>query len=101
MSGENGSHCTEINMYIYIGQVHEMLADVKSVFQEMVTRLDWMDAPTKAATLDKVRAMRSFIGFPEWLLNVTQLNNYYDGVGHVQENVSNFSPKYTMESFKK
>ncbi|KAE8752204.1 hypothetical protein FOCC_FOCC000997 [Frankliniella occidentalis] len=61
-------------------KVHEMLGDVKSVFQEMVADLDWMDAPTKAATLDKVKAMKSFVGFPEWLLNVTLLDEYYEGI---------------------
>lgn len=63
------------------GQVLEMLGDVKSVFEDLVAELDWMDAATKAATLGKARAMRSFVGFPEWLLHPDKLDEYYDGVG--------------------
>lgn len=65
---------------VVLFQVQEMLGDVKSVFEDLVAELTWMDPPTKEATLQKVRAMKSFVGFPEWLLRAEDMNKYYEGV---------------------
>ncbi|GLH13636.1 Uncharacterized protein GBIM_18167 [Gryllus bimaculatus] len=60
-------------------KVSQMLEDVRSAFAARVSRLDWMDARTKAATREKVAAMTSFVGFPDWLLDAQSLEEYYQG----------------------
>ncbi|KAJ8898101.1 hypothetical protein PR048_003461 [Dryococelus australis] len=50
-------------------------------FRMLVDSLDWMDKQTKKATLEKSSAIKSFIGFPDWLLDEKELNSYYEGVG--------------------
>ncbi|XP_046396781.1 neprilysin-4-like [Ischnura elegans] len=57
----------------------EMVNDVRHAFEEIVKELQWMDAGTKARTLEKLEAMRPFIGFPGWLLSPGELEAYYGG----------------------
>ncbi|XP_026672989.1 neprilysin-11-like, partial [Ceratina calcarata] len=61
-------------------KVFEMMNDIKEAFASMVSHTDWMDAQTKAATLDKNSKMESQIGFPDWLFDQTILNEYYEGI---------------------
>nr|CAD7423024.1 unnamed protein product [Timema monikensis] len=61
-------------------KVEEMLSDIQWAFGTLVNSLDWMDATTKRATLEKSDAVKSFIGFPEWLLDSSELELYYSGV---------------------
>ncbi|XP_077301172.1 neprilysin-1-like [Arctopsyche grandis] len=39
-----------------------------------------MDLPTKKVTIEKVRSMKSLIGFPDWLFEPGKLEEYYEGV---------------------
>jgi len=57
-----------------------MLADIQWAFSALVRSADWMDAGTKIATLDKAAAVKQFVGFPEWLLDKDELQQYYAGV---------------------
>ncbi|XP_050462016.1 endothelin-converting enzyme homolog [Cataglyphis hispanica] len=61
-------------------KVMEMLEDIKEAFASLVVKMDWMDQSTKIATLEKNRKMRSGIGFPEWLFDEKQLDEYYEGI---------------------
>ncbi|XP_022902040.2 neprilysin [Onthophagus taurus] len=61
-------------------KVETMLKNIKDAFVERVKKITWMDDETKDATLEKSSEMVSFIGFPEWLLNKTALEIYYDGI---------------------
>jgi hypothetical protein len=57
-----------------------MIADIQWAFSTLVRSADWMDEDTKVATTDKATAVKEFIGFPEWLLDNNQLQEYYEGV---------------------
>lgn len=61
-------------------KVMEMWENIREAFALLVDRTDWMDQSTKRATLEKNRKMGSEIGFPEWLSNEKQLNEYYEGI---------------------
>lgn len=61
-------------------EVMEMLENIREAFALLVVKMDWMDQPTKMATLEKNRKMTSGIGFPEWLFDEKKLNEYYEGV---------------------
>jgi predicted metalloendopeptidase len=57
-----------------------MLADIQWAFSALVRSVDWMDADTKIASLEKAAAVKQFVGFPEWLLDKDELQGYYEGV---------------------
>jgi len=60
--------------------VRQILGDIQAAFTARVNSVDWMDRRTKSATLDKMDAIRMFVGYPEWFHNQSALNWYYDGV---------------------
>ncbi|XP_071859700.1 neprilysin-11 isoform X2 [Bombus fervidus] len=57
----------------------EMLLDIKAAFEQMVAELDWMDAETRAQAHRKLRAIRPFVGIPDWITNSTKLDKFYEG----------------------
>lgn len=57
-----------------------MIEDVREAFSSSVQRLRWMDAATRARTLRKLAAIRTFVGFPSWLLTHRQLDQHYQHV---------------------
>ncbi|XP_054275667.1 endothelin-converting enzyme homolog [Macrosteles quadrilineatus] len=61
-------------------KVQDMLRDITTAFSGMVRALDWMDHRTKAATLGKAAAIRKYVGYPDWLMNVTELENLYSNL---------------------
>ncbi|XP_076657487.1 neprilysin-11 isoform X2 [Halictus rubicundus] len=56
----------------------EMLTDVKDAFDEMLAELDWMDVATRRRAHDKLRAIRPFVGIPEWIADSKKLDKYYE-----------------------
>ncbi|KAG8222300.1 hypothetical protein J437_LFUL001842 [Ladona fulva] len=63
----------------FVTKALEMVNDVRGAFEEIVKELQWMDEGTKGRTLEKLEAMRPFIGFPGWLLTPGELEAYYEG----------------------
>lgn len=57
-----------------------MVEDVRAAFAAAVQDLDWMDSTTRLKTLDKLKAIRNFVGFPAWLLTHEQLDKHYKHV---------------------
>ncbi|GAB0092734.1 neprilysin [Sergentomyia squamirostris] len=60
--------------------VELMLTLIRTAFNNLVVTTTWMDAKTKAVTLEKSAAMKSLIGFPEWILEKDTIINFYKGV---------------------
>lgn len=63
--------------------VADMLHNIREAFNQMVRSTTWMDDGTKCATLEKSLAMRSQIGYPEWMANGTELDGFYGGLGEL------------------
>lgn len=61
-------------------RVVEMIVYIREAFNNLVRALVWMDDDTKCATLEKSLAMKSMIGFPEWLTLPGKLDQHYAGV---------------------
>ncbi|XP_077300834.1 endothelin-converting enzyme homolog [Arctopsyche grandis] len=61
-------------------KIQKMLSNIKNSFESLVSTLSWMDLPTKRATVEKVRSMKSLIGFPDWLFEPGKLEEYYEGM---------------------
>ena len=56
-----------------------MIKDIKAAFMERVRKVTWMDPHTKTVALEKARAMRQMIAYPEWILHQERLNERYIG----------------------
>ncbi|XP_055645400.1 endothelin-converting enzyme 2-like [Toxorhynchites rutilus septentrionalis] len=59
-------------------RVEKMLKYIRDAFERLVRDTTWMDWNTKQSTLEKSKAMRSLIGFPEWILDENKLEEYYE-----------------------
>uniref|UniRef100_A0AAG5CRY6 Peptidase M13 C-terminal domain-containing protein n=1 Tax=Anopheles atroparvus TaxID=41427 RepID=A0AAG5CRY6_ANOAO len=57
-----------------------MLGYIRYAFEGLVRDTTWMDWQTKQSTLRKSQAMRSLIGFPEWILDQQRLEQHYLGM---------------------
>ncbi|KXJ69310.1 hypothetical protein RP20_CCG027799 [Aedes albopictus] len=61
-------------------RIEQMLTDIREELDQMVLETDWLDGYTKHASLEKSKAMKSLIGFPEWIMNVQKLEKHYAGL---------------------
>lgn len=61
-------------------KVLTMLAHIRRAFNSLVEDIPWMDDGTKCSTLNKSNAMRSFVGFPEWIIEPGKLDEFYGNV---------------------
>jgi predicted metalloendopeptidase len=58
-----------------------MTRNLKESFEGIINEDDWMEPVTKQKAIEKLRAVRGFIGYPEWIKNKTEIENFYSGVG--------------------
>ena len=57
-----------------------MIDEIKTAFDGMIEENTWMDDETRSAALNKSSRMLRHIGFADWILNDTKLDEWYDGV---------------------
>uniref|UniRef100_A0A4Y0BJM9 Neprilysin, neutral endopeptidase 2 n=1 Tax=Anopheles funestus TaxID=62324 RepID=A0A4Y0BJM9_ANOFN len=55
----------------------DMVNDIKSVFIDILKKVDWMDEVTRASALEKVSAMATHIGYPDELMDDGKIAEYY------------------------
>ncbi|XP_026326721.1 neprilysin-4-like isoform X2 [Hyposmocoma kahamanoa] len=79
----------------------EMIEDVREAFAAAVDQLDWMDTTTRVKTLNKLRAIRNFVGFPSWLLTHDQLDKHYKHAEVVEGDLFETYLKLTGSAVKK
>lgn len=58
----------------------KMIGEVKTAFKNNLPYLDWMDERTRRAAIDKANAVIDMIGFPQYILNATRLDEEYSGL---------------------
>lgn len=58
----------------------ELVRRLQTEFISSLQNAMWMDETTRSLAIEKSEAMRSFIAYPEWLLNDTKIEMAYDGV---------------------
>lgn len=46
-------------------RVEEMVGYLRATYRDRISKLDWMDAPTKAEALKKLEKLRTHIGYPD------------------------------------
>lgn len=57
-----------------------MVVNLKHGFDDIIEKSDWMDSDTKKAARKKLGLMRAYISHPEWLSNISSVNEYYEDV---------------------
>lgn len=62
--------------------MNEIIENIQWVFEKIVKELKWMDDESKHKTLYKAQKMKLIIGFPEFMKDSVQLDNYYSEVFH-------------------
>uniref|UniRef100_A0AC34FHN9 Uncharacterized protein n=1 Tax=Panagrolaimus sp. ES5 TaxID=591445 RepID=A0AC34FHN9_9BILA len=58
----------------------EMIEDLQAAFREILLETDWMEDETRKYALEKANDMQSLIGYPDFILNDTALDEYYDNL---------------------
>jgi predicted metalloendopeptidase len=64
----------------------EMVSEIRNQFQLILDEVEWMDEDTRRKAKEKARAMSSHIGYPPELLDVTKLEDLYDGLELGEDN---------------
>ncbi|VVC39613.1 Hypothetical protein CINCED_3A004548 [Cinara cedri] len=61
----------------YQNMVIEMMKNIHFAFEKIVEELNWMDDETKKITLHKAKNMQMHVGFPEFIKDTVDIDNYY------------------------
>jgi len=57
-----------------------MTHDLQQAFRDILKTTDWLDDTTKQLAEEKVNAMSLKIGYPDFILNPSELNSKYAGI---------------------
>jgi hypothetical protein len=60
---------------------------VRDAFAEELPSMDWMDDATREAALEKAKKMIIKIGYPDFIADVQQLDDYHADVYLIQSNL--------------
>ncbi|XP_077533091.1 neprilysin-1-like [Haemaphysalis longicornis] len=69
-------------------EVEDLVRRLKQVFSETIKNATWMDNETKSEAETKLEKMKSKIGYPEWILNTTYLEQLYKHVPRLNKTSS-------------
>ncbi len=57
-----------------------MVGYLKDALETIIRGSAWMDEPSKNAAVAKIKAMKQFVSHPDWLKNITRLNQRLEQV---------------------
>lgn len=57
-----------------------MVGYIHKEFLNILDKVEWMDEKTRQRAKDKALAIRPYIGYPNELLNNTEIEHFYSGV---------------------
>eukprot|EP00066_Takifugu_rubripes_P007466 XP_003973047.1 PREDICTED: endothelin-converting enzyme 1 isoform X1 [Takifugu rubripes] len=88
--------------------VEDMVAEIKQAFEENLKRVSWMDSDTKKAAKEKADAIYNMVGYPDFIMNATNLDKVFNDFEVVSDlyfqNVMqyyNFSARVTADQLRK
>ncbi|KAG1651934.1 Endothelin-converting enzyme 1 [Nymphon striatum] len=61
-------------------KVKEIADDYLKLYKKLVSKQKWMDKNTRKAAVEKVSAMKAYIGYPDELTDVNKINNITSNV---------------------
>jgi len=74
-------------------------------FQKILKNIDWMDKQTQKRAIEKVEAFKTYIGYPDQLLNDSLINEYYEKLSvnpdEYYKNVFTYNKFITDKSYNK
>ncbi|CAG2164051.1 unnamed protein product, partial [Oppiella nova] len=73
-----GKHFTPNDKQMAQNLIH----DIKLAYNELIVENQWLDVKTKAKSIIKLNAITDNVGYPDWILNNTDLDNYYELVAN-------------------
>uniref|UniRef100_A0A3P9B557 endothelin-converting enzyme 1 n=1 Tax=Maylandia zebra TaxID=106582 RepID=A0A3P9B557_9CICH len=82
----------------------KMINAIRSAFKEALDQLSWMDDQTRQAAKDKADAIYDMIGFPEFILDSKELDDYEvsdDSFFQNMLNFYNFSSRVMADQLRK
>ncbi|XP_054838754.1 endothelin-converting enzyme 2 [Eublepharis macularius] len=86
----------------------DMIAEIRTAFEESLDQLDWMDEKTRQAAKEKADSIYDMIGFPEFILDDKELDDVYDGYDVSEDsffqnmlNFYNFSARFMADQLRK
>lgn len=62
-----------------------MIHNIRDAFYELLNEADWMDEPTRRVAREKAEVMAEKIGYPDYILNDTALNEEYENLEFSEE----------------
>ncbi|KAK0043426.1 endothelin-converting enzyme 1 [Biomphalaria pfeifferi] len=65
-------------------QVNATIEEIKSEFIDNLKSVTWMDNSTRVAVIDKASAIYNMIGYPDWILNVEELDRYHEDINIIE-----------------
>lgn len=72
-----------VNLFLnpgVIGTVDGMVQNIKIEFVEMLQRSKWLSLKTKYLAIEKIIALKHYVGYPKWAENATFVDEYYEKV---------------------
>jgi predicted metalloendopeptidase len=67
-------------------EVNELVEDLRVSFKEILVGATWMDDSTRALAQGKADKMKSFMAYPDWLDNKTEVERYFEGLEILEQN---------------
>lgn len=61
-------------------EVESLVENIRLSFEELVGKASWMQPLTKIEAIDKAKAIRKFVGYPNWLKNKSAVEEFYKGL---------------------
>ena len=58
----------------------QMTTNLQATFDKLLQSNTWLSDAAKLTVQKKLRALKTFIGYPDWLLNTTEIETRFEGV---------------------
>jgi predicted metalloendopeptidase len=61
-------------------ETEQLIGNLRSTLNVMIKKLDWMDESTREAAIKKLKAIKQFVGYPEWTVKQEDTDIFFEGV---------------------
>jgi predicted metalloendopeptidase len=68
----------QTNFLNYKSYINSMIHDLKESFKELIVTSDWLDQQTRNKSLQKLDKIMVNIGYPDWIMNNSELDKFND-----------------------
>lgn len=60
-----------------LAAAEKLTNDIQKAFNETLSETKWFTAVARSRVLEKLNRLQKNVGYPDWILNDTRLNDYY------------------------